>query len=205
MEEATRVQSRITRTILNSQNYFAAAEGRHSLNFGTRLRAYRDANYTSAGSNSSYTFETVADYLAGMPQQYKVTVINKYTARATLFDAALFYQDDWKVKPNFTFSYGLRWESQNRIDDKDDWAPRLSLAYALGSNSQRKPKDSAARWVRLVLPAVYRAQQLFDRHRGRRTSSRRYTTTLFPWARQRFRISKALPSTILTSITRISR
>jgi hypothetical protein len=34
------------------------------------------------------------------------------------------------------------------------------------------------------------------RHRGRHTSSRRYTTTLFPWARQRFRISKALPSTI---------
>jgi hypothetical protein len=122
------------------QNYFAAAAGRHSLNFGTRLRAYRDANYTSAGSNSSYTFDTVADYLAGTPQQYKVTVINNYIARATLFDAALFYQDDWKVKPNFTFSYGLRWESQNRIHDKDDWAPRLSLAYALGRNSQRRPK-----------------------------------------------------------------
>ncbi len=122
------------------QDYFAAAEGRHSLNFGARLRAYRDANYTSAGSNGSYTFDTLADYLAGTPQQYKVTVINKYIARATLFDAALFYQDDWKVKPNFTFSYGLRWESQNRIHDKDDWAPRLSLAYALGRNSERRPK-----------------------------------------------------------------
>jgi TonB dependent receptor len=122
------------------QDYFARAEGHHSLNFGTRLRAYHDANYTSAGSNSSYIFNTVADYLAGTPQQYKVTVINKFIARATLFDAALFYQDDWKVKPNFTFSYGLRWESQNRIHDKDDWAPRLSLAYALGDNTQRKAK-----------------------------------------------------------------
>ena len=122
------------------QDYFAAAVGAHSLNFGTRLRAYRDANYTSAGSNSSYTFDTVGDYLAGTPQQYKVTIINQYIARATLFDAALFYQDDWKVKPNFTFSYGLRWESQNRIHDKDDWAPRLSLAYALGRNSQGRPK-----------------------------------------------------------------
>ena len=122
------------------QDYFAAAVGSHSLNFGTRLRAYRDANYTSAGSNSSYTFGTVGDYLAGTPQQYTITIINKYTARATLFDAALFYQDDWKVKPNFTLSYGLRWESQNRIHDKDDWAPRVSLAYALGSNRQQKPK-----------------------------------------------------------------
>jgi hypothetical protein len=122
------------------QDYFVAAEGRHSLNFGTRLRAYRDTNYTSAGSNSSYTFDTIADYLAGTPQQYTVTVINQYDARAILFDAALFYQDDWKVKLNFTFSYGLRWETQNRIHDKDDWAPRLSVAYALGGNNQQKPK-----------------------------------------------------------------
>jgi hypothetical protein len=55
-----------------------------------RLRAYRDANYTSAGSNSSYTFDTVADYLARKPQQYKITLINNYTDRAILFDAALF-------------------------------------------------------------------------------------------------------------------
>jgi hypothetical protein len=122
------------------QDYFSAAEGRHTLNFGARLRAYRDANYTSAGSNSAYTFDTVADYLAGTPQQYKVTVINDYVARATLFDAALFYQDDWKVRPDFTFSYGVRWESQNRINDKSDWAPRLSMAYALGRNGQRRPK-----------------------------------------------------------------
>jgi opacity protein-like surface antigen len=44
------------------------------------------------------------------------------------------------VNPNITFSYGLRWESQNRINAKDDWAPRLSLAYALRGNSQGRSK-----------------------------------------------------------------
>lgn len=123
------------------QNYFTGSKGAHSLNFGARLRAYRDANYTNGGSNSSYVFDTVADYLAGTPEKYSVTLIHNSVARATLFDAALFYQDDWKVNRRFTFSYGLRWESQNRINDKDDWAPRLSLAYALGKpgkNSQTK-------------------------------------------------------------------
>src|ERR1019366_4429998 len=38
------------------QNYFAGSVGKHSLNFGTRLRAYRDANYSDAGSNGTYIF-----------------------------------------------------------------------------------------------------------------------------------------------------
>jgi hypothetical protein len=127
------------------QNYFAGSLGRHSLNFGARLRAYRDANYTDAGSNSAYVFESTANYLVGMPQQYTVTFINKYVARAILFDSALFYQDDWKLSQRFTFSYGVRWESQNRIHDKNDWAPRVTLAYALGKTTGKQPPKTVLR------------------------------------------------------------
>jgi hypothetical protein len=124
------------------QDYFTAAEGNHSLNFGARFRTTRDANYTNAGTNGLTTYQSLTDYLAGNKQKFQYTVVNnnQYTARATLFDAALFYQDDWKLSPRFTFSYGLRWETQNHINDKSDWAPRVSFAYALDGGGKKPAK-----------------------------------------------------------------
>lgn len=133
--------ARDTQNDVEVQNDVTGAKGGHQFNFGGRLRVYRDANYTNAGTNGIYVFQSAGSYLNRSPQQYQVTVVNnnQYTAFSTLYDGALFYQDDWKVDRRFTFSYGTRWETQNYISDKSDLAPRIYLAYEPG-HVHKKPK-----------------------------------------------------------------
>ncbi len=45
-------------------------------------------------------------------------------------DLGLFVGDDWRVRPNLTFSYGLRYETQTNISDHADFAPRLGFAWS---------------------------------------------------------------------------
>lgn len=116
------------------QNYTTAIKGTHSLNFGGRFRLTRDSNYSTSGFNGNYIYSSLNAYAANTPSEYDVTA-GKAASRVNVFDAGLFFQDDFKVKPNFTFSYGARYEMQNRISDHADWGPRLSLAYAPHSGS----------------------------------------------------------------------
>ena len=126
--------------VFDLQNYSTATAGLHTLRFGVRLHTIRDANYSTSGANGNYVFQSIDHYLAQTPDQYHATIVNNPLARATLFDGALFFQDDWRVKPNLTLSAGLRFEGQNWINDHADWGPRLALAWAPGHTGKGPAK-----------------------------------------------------------------
>ncbi len=94
------------------------------------------------------------------PSQFSLTTGISSVTRI-LTDVGLYALDDWKVKPNFTFSYGLRWESQNQISDHSSFAPRLSLAYGLSRN--KKPAKTVLRagygffYDRFQMPQILQA------------------------------------------------
>jgi Carboxypeptidase regulatory-like domain len=111
------------------QDKSTATAGKHTLRFGTIMRIYRDANYSTSGENGTYMYAALGDY-PNAPTLYSVTQITNPLVRATVYDGSLYFQDDWKLSPNFVLGLGLRYEGQNWIGDHNDWAPRIAFAWS---------------------------------------------------------------------------
>jgi len=137
------------------QNFTSIAHGKHFVTFGGRLRGTQFSSNVDSGFNGSYNFSsltayqiTVAGLQAGLtPEQIRAMgggasqftlVAGEPLSDVSLIDIGLYAQDEWKVKPNLTFSYGLRYETQTGIPYEGNWAPRISLAYGLGHSKAPK-------------------------------------------------------------------
>ena len=65
------------------------------------------------------------------PTQFSITTGTPLVS-VNWFDAGLYAEDEWRIRPNLSFTYGLRFESQSDIHDHADFAPRLGIAWGLG-------------------------------------------------------------------------
>jgi len=57
------------------------------------------------------------------------------------WDFGPFFQDDWKVRPDLTLSYGLRYEQQTNISSDLNFAPRVAFAWSPGLTPGKPTKN----------------------------------------------------------------
>ena len=135
------------------QNYTTFSRGLHSLKAGARVRGTKIEDTTRSGFNGTFFFAGTpsisstelfrrvidpADATGALPTQLLISGGDPL-ASVSQTDFGLFLQDDWRVRPNFTLSAGLRYENQTNVESNFNFAPRLSFAYALGGAQQARP------------------------------------------------------------------
>jgi len=77
--------------------------------------------------------------LGGMPSQFSINAGNPRT-HLSMFDAAPYLQDDWRLTPSLTVNLGLRYQKQTNMHDWRDVAPRFGFAWAPGSGVNKQGK-----------------------------------------------------------------
>jgi hypothetical protein len=112
-------------TFQGSDN-FSKVKGNHTLKFGVDLDRQQfdqtlyfatngDENFFGGGNNDVGYSDLIPNYLLGLPDNYLQGSAQREYVRATAL--YLYAEDSWKMRPNLTLNYGLRWELNTPIAD----------------------------------------------------------------------------------------
>ncbi|HUS07381.1 MAG TPA: TonB-dependent receptor [Bryobacteraceae bacterium] len=121
-------------------------KGNHNYKFGGELRPLRI--YTDRLGGTTYTFANLNDLLANNPTQTSflgdVSAPSPFNGGATgnreakQYYAIGYAQDEWKIRPNLTMSYGLRYEYYSVLHE----ARNLAVIVDAATGQFRDPKTT---------------------------------------------------------------
>ena len=94
---------------------------------------------STLSNQTSSTINALQAYNFNLPQVYQQGFGLPYYSSGTQ-KFSLFAQDTWKVRPNVTFNYGLRYFIQNEADpvptDKNNFQPRVGVSWDVFNNAK---------------------------------------------------------------------
>jgi hypothetical protein len=105
---------------------FTKVAGKHTFKFGADVRRQRfdqelffevsgGFTYTGGGPNDTVGGDLYGNYFLGLPDTFGQGGAQFEHVRNT--GVYLFAQDSWKIRPNVTLNYGLRWELDTPLTD----------------------------------------------------------------------------------------
>lgn len=109
------------------QETLAIVRGSQVLRVGTDVQAIRSRFVDLNDVTGTFRFASPADFLANKPSRYQQRFNTDSELRNTY--VGLFAQNDWRIRPNFTASIGVRWDNETILRDRNNFSPRLAFAW----------------------------------------------------------------------------
>lgn len=119
------------------QDNMSISVGTHFVKSGIDAQFIRSTFTDLFATAGEFTFAGVDDFLNNSPNRF-VQRFNT-TSRAKNDVMGLFCQDEWKIRPNLTLSFGARWDLETILTDRNNISPRIAIAWDPfgGTASQR--------------------------------------------------------------------
>jgi Carboxypeptidase regulatory-like domain len=123
--------------------------GKHAFKWGIDFRRGHVSNPFNFLNNGSFGFagggpfttgDTAADFLLGIPDSYAQSSGNFIDARS--WEYYSFIQDQWKIKSNLTFTYGIGWQIDTPLTDHFNHSVAIN-SFNLGQQSTVFPSAPA--------------------------------------------------------------
>jgi hypothetical protein len=109
------------------QEVFAYVNGSHSVKLGADLQRISSTFIDLSDASGTWSFDSAGDFLANLSSRFRQNFLTTSTQHNTYI--GVFVQDEWRLKPNFVLSYGLRYETETIVHDKNNFGPRLAFSY----------------------------------------------------------------------------
>ncbi|MBI3950648.1 MAG: TonB-dependent receptor, partial [Acidobacteria bacterium] len=111
--------------------------GRHALKAGVNILRYQLNSFFAPISRGSVIYPSLTDFLFDRNASFSQFAGDGYVPARTT-EVGAFFQDDFRVRPNFTLNLGVRYEYtgapfgyfSNAKPDINNWAPRFGFAWS---------------------------------------------------------------------------
>lgn len=101
--------------------------GRHTLRFGGDVQKVDTTFIDRFDTTGTFRFTNFVFFNINSVSSMQQNFNNTSEVKNTYF--GLFAQDDWRVLPNLTLGFGLRYERETVVDDNNNLGPRFAVAW----------------------------------------------------------------------------
>ncbi len=109
------------------QETFTFVAGRNTFKMGADIQGIRSKATQLGDATGTFNFANMGTYQQNVLSRFRLNfgtrsdVKNYYTG--------VFFNDELKVKPNLTMSFGLRYERESSVSDNNNFGPRIGIAW----------------------------------------------------------------------------